>query len=131
MNAQREYSIPIGTLIRRCSCGARIVHLAAADKETGFVTVEYSGGQNFDYWGVEHSCDGQKAQPEEVSKSKAEPLKPVAKGELRAAFCKGSNCGKIIYFRKTESGLSAPVNANATPHWATCEDDLLIEPVWN
>lgn len=123
----REYPIPIGTLIRRCECGARVV-------EIDLVAIEYKGGSNFDYWGVEHKCSSvlteatpveatpKMVQPEEVKPEPAKP-EPVKRGELQGAFCKGKNCGKIIYFRKTESGASTPVNADGTPHWATCADE--------
>lgn len=119
-----EYSIPVGTQIKTCECGAKTCIVAAtSDEEARLVTVEWCGGKNFDYWGAEHSCNGRICAPEEVSKSQVEPFKRVEKGELTAVWCKGANCGKIIYFRKTESGASTPVNADGSPHWATCHDE--------
>lgn len=36
----------------------------------------------------------------------------------KPAICKG--CRQVIYWVKTEAGKNMPVDADGTPHWATC-----------
>jgi len=38
------------------------------------------------------------------------------------ARCKGPTCGREIEWHVTASGKRTPVDADGTPHWATCPD---------
>jgi len=48
---------------------------------------------------------------------------PVPAG-TRKVVCKGESCGREIYWVETDNGWRMPVDADGTPHWATCPDAL-------
>lgn len=128
MNTQSEYSIPVGTLIQTCACGAKICVVRVepdSKKNLELVTVTYVRDRDIPAIlasGIIHTCDGAPARSV-VEDRVLESAKMVAAGELKAVFCRGANCGKIIYFRMTENGKTTPVNADGTPHWANCPDE--------
>lgn len=126
-----EYSIPVGTLIQTCACGAKICVVRAepdSKKDLDLVTVNYVRDRDvpaIHARGVLHVCAKTvlKSFQKVVEDRVLESARMVAAGELKATFCKGASCGKIIYFRVTEAGKTTPVNADGTPHWATCKDN--------